>query len=336
MRSVGAKALFTILLWMLWFSSAAADGLARLNVDIPPGKWKSIRLRNLPKDAVLAVQVVSNGEINVALLDSQGYQRLSNTPRPLFLGRVEKQLSFSVSIPANDDYFVLLDNRSGQESRAVTVTVRAARAGAGQKRSAEDILRRFEQQLHQIFVFDPFPAGVRQCGTPKAFAGTSGIVLCTEYVHHLYNILKDQKRAKDALSFSIFHEVSRLLLSQWNHPSSASENAADEFATVLMIMVNQRERAIATAEYFVTNPSASEALRELFGDGRHPISVVRAQNILNWARDPELARKWQKVLVPHMQISFLKKLRQQPTPWADLSLVEKELAQRKSRSKTAI
>jgi hypothetical protein len=333
---VGATALFTIILCMLLFSSAAAEGLARVNLDISPGKWKSIRLRNLPKDTVLAVQVVSNGEIAVALLDSQSYQRLSKTPRPLFLGRVEKQLAFSVSIPAKDDYFVVLDNRSGQESRAVTVTVRAARAGAGQKKSAEDILRRFEQQLHQIFVFDPFPTGVRQCGTPKAFAGTSGIVLCTEYVHHLYNILKDQQKAKDALSFSIFHEVARLLLSQWNPPSSASENAADDFATVLMIMVNQRERAIATAEYFVKNPSASETLRELFGGDPHPISAVRAQNILNWARDPEHARKWQEILVPHMQTSFLKKLRQQPTPWTDLSLVEKELVERTSKRKTAI
>jgi hypothetical protein len=321
---------------MLSLSSVAAEGLARVNLDIPPGKWKSIRLRNLPKDTVLAVQVVSNGEIAVALLDSQGYQRLSNMPRPLFLGRVEKQLSFSVSIPANDDYFVLLDNRPGQESRAVTVTVRAARAGAGQKKSAEDILRRFEQQLHQIFVFDPFPAGVRQCGTPKAFAGTSGIVLCAEYVHHLYDILKDQERTKDALSFSIFHEVARLLLFQWNHPSSASENAADEFATVLMIMVNQREQAIATAEYFVKNPSASGALRELFRDARHPLSVQRAQNILNWAKDPQLARKWQEVLIPHMQTTFLKRLWQQPTPWTDLPLVQRELAQRKDRSKTPI
>jgi hypothetical protein len=336
MKSRWASVSLTIFLWMLCLSSAAAEGLARLNVDIPPGKWKAIRLRNLPKDAVLAVQVVSNGEVAVALVDSKNYQGYAATPRPLFLGRVEKQLSFSVSIPATDDYFVVLDNRLGQDPRAVTVTVRAARASAGQKKSAEEILTKFERQLHQIFVFDPFPVGTKKCGAPKAFVDTSGIVLCEEYVHHLYDTLKDPERTRDALSFSIFHEVSRMLLSQWNYPSFADERVADEFATVLMIMVNQKNRAIAIAEYLVKNPSASETLQKLFGDERHPLSGQRANNILRWARDPQFARQWQKVLVPHMQTSLLKRLRQQPTSWTDSSLVERELSMRSSRRRTGI
>jgi hypothetical protein len=321
---------------MLWVSCAAAEGLATVNIDILPGKWKAIRLRNLPKDAVVAVQVVSNGEIAVALLDSQGYQRLSKTRRPLFLGRVEKQLSFSVSIPQKGDYFVVLENRSGQNPREVTVTVRAARAGAGQKKSAEEILTTFERQLHHIFVFDPFPIGTQKCGTPKAFAGPSGILLCEEYVHHLYDILKDKQWTKEALSFSLYHELARVLLGQWNHPSFAKEEMADEFATVLMVMLNQKNRAIAIAEYFVKNPSASETLQRLFGDERHPLSVQRAKNVLSWARDPQRARRWQKFLVPHMQTSLLKRLKQKPTPWTDPSLVEKELLERTSKRKTAI
>jgi len=335
-RSLPARVFFAILLWMLWLSSAAAESLATVNLDIPPGKWKSIRLKNLPRDAVVAVQVVSNGGVAVAFLDSRDHQDFSRTSRPLFLGRLEKRVSFAVSIPAKGDYFVVLDNRSGQEPRAVTVMVRAARASTNQARSAKEILSRFEQQLHQIFVFDPFPTGVKQCGRPKAFAGTSGIFLCAEYVHYLYDVLKDQKRTKDALSFSLFHEAARALLSKWNHPFSANEEMADEFATVLMIMVNQKSRVFATAEYFIKNPSASETLLKLFGDGPHPLSVQRARNILSWARDPQLARKWQKVLVPHMQTALLRRLQHQPTPWTDLSLVENELLQRSSRSKTAI
>jgi hypothetical protein len=284
----------------------------------------------------VAVQVVSNGEIVVALVDSEGYQRFSQTSRPLFVGRVEKRFSFSVSIPVKGDYFVVLDNRSGQEQRAVTVAVRAARADAGQKKSAQETLATFEQQLHQIFVFDPFPIGTKKCGTPKAFAGPSGIILCEEYVHHLSDVLKDQERTRDALSFSIFHEVARVLLAKWNSPFSASEEMADEFATVLMIMVNQKNRVIATAEYFVKNPSASETLQKLFGDDRHPLSVQRAQNVLSWVKDPQLVRKWQKVLVPHMQTALLKRLRQQPTPWTDLPLVERELAERGSKRKVPI
>ncbi len=136
-----------------------------LNLDIPPGKWKSVRLKNLPKETNIAVQVVSNGEIIVALVDSKNYQRFSETSRPLFAGRVEKQLSFSLSIPEKGDYFVVLDNRAGQESRAAKVTVRAAPAAAKQKKSAEKILTDFERQLLRIFVFNPFPIGTRKCGS---------------------------------------------------------------------------------------------------------------------------------------------------------------------------
>lgn len=337
MRSIRTTVLFTIFLWVLWLPSAGAEGLASLNVDILPGKWKSIRLRNLPKDAVVAVQIVSSGEIGVALVDLKNYQSFTGTSRPLFMGRVEKRLAFSVSIPAKGDYFLVLDNRSGQEQRAVTVAIRAAPAGSGQTKSVEEILKKFEQQLHQIFMFTPFSMSINnRCGSPKAFVGTSGIVLCAEYVHHLYDILKDKERTKDTLSFSIFQEVARVLLVQWNHPSSAQDEVPDELATVLMIMLNQKEQIIATAEYFIKNPSASEALLKLFGEGRHPLSVQRAQNILSWARDPLLARKWQKVLVPHMQTALLKRLQQQPTSWTDLPLVEQELSQRSGKSKTVI
>jgi hypothetical protein len=335
-RSTSAGILFTIFLYLLCPSSAAAEGLATLNFDIPPGKWKSVRLQNLPKDANVAVQVVSNGEIVVALVDAKNYQRFSETSRPLFAGRADKQLSFSLSIPEKGDYFVVLDNRAGQEPRAAKVTVRAARAGAGQKKSAEETLANFERQLLQIFVFKPFPIGTQKCGTPKPFLGASGIILCEEYVHHLYDTLKDKEITQRALSFSIYYDVARVFLNQWDHPSSAGEEVTDEFATVLMILLNQKNSAVSAAEHFINNPSASEVLLKLFGEGHHPLSGQRAQNILTLVKDPQLPRKWQKVLVPHMQTALLKKLQRQPTSWTDLPLVEKELAERSNTKKITI
>jgi len=133
MRITRVIILLATCFWMLWASSTSANGLLSLNVDIPPGKWKGIRLRNLPKDAVVAVQVESNGKLVVALMDSKTYRHFSETSRPLFVGQVEKRLSFSVIIPATDHYFVVLNNRSGREPRAVKVTIRATRPGAGEK-----------------------------------------------------------------------------------------------------------------------------------------------------------------------------------------------------------
>lgn len=321
---------------MLWVSAQAASGPVRVNIDVPPEEWKGVRLRNLPKDAVVAVEVQASGEILVALVDTINYLRYPDAARSLFLGRVEKRLSFSVSIRAAGDYYLMFDNRSAGEPRAITATIHAARSGVDQIKAADKILSEFEQQLHQIFVFDPFLMRVEQCAVPKAFVDTSGIVLCTEYVQHLYDALGDRQMAQNALAFSIFHEVGRMLLSKWNYPFSAKQEAADEFATVLMVIIKQNERAVALAEYFIKNPSAPEAIMKLLRDDRHPLSVQRARKVLHWLNDSQLVRKWQKVLVPHMQTPLLKKLRQHPTSWTDLPLVDKELAARNKAIRTGI
>jgi len=325
--------MLTICLWILCLSSEAAKGPVLLNVDVPAGKWKGVRLRNLPKGAVVAVQVESSDAILVALMDSKSFQRFSKTSRPLFLGQVEKRLSFTVSIPKAGDHFLVFDNRTGAQSRAVTVTIRAARGSADQMEAANKIFKEFERQLHQIFVFDPMPIGIKQCGTPKTFIDAQGVVLCGEYIYHLYDTLEDREKTKEALTFSLFHEVGRVLLSKWDHPSANKGKKVDQFATVLLVMLNQKESLRNTAEFFVKNPSVSATLQRLFEDNRHPLSAERAQDILDWLKDMKLVRQWQKILVPHMQTPLLEKLKLHPTPWTDISLVEEELAK---RSKTSL
>lgn len=324
--------LFTLLFCSLGLNAFAVSGPVTLNVDVPSGKWKGIRLRNLPKDAVAAVQVESDGDILVALVDAKSYQAPADKRRPLFMGRVEKRLSFSVTTQKSGDHYLLFDNRTGAQTRVVTVTVRAARGTADQMQAANKILQSFERQLHRIFVFDRFPLGVKKCDEPKAFVDRSGVTLCAEYVYHLYDIIEDQEKTKDALSFSIFHEIGRVLLSEWNHPFSSNVGVADELATVLMVMVKQEKRAGGAAEYFVENPTSTVVLKRLFQDERHPLTVERARNVLVWLKDPRLVRNWQKTLVPHMQTSLLKRLKAKPTTWTDLPLVEKELAQRDKKA----
>jgi hypothetical protein len=57
------------------------------------GQWKAARLNKLPKGAMVAVQVESNGEILVALVHSRTFRNTPDAIRPLFTGRVEKRLS---------------------------------------------------------------------------------------------------------------------------------------------------------------------------------------------------------------------------------------------------
>jgi hypothetical protein len=324
--------LLSLVFCSLSLNAFAVSGPVTLNVDVPSGQWKGIRLRNLPKDAVVAVQVESNGDILVGLVDAKSYQGPPDKRRPLFMGRVEKRLSFSVTTQTSGDHYLLFDNRTGAQARVVTVTVRAARGTADQMQTANKILRAFEQQLHRLFEFDTFPIGVKQCGEPKAFVDRSGVVLCAEYVYHLYDVIDDKEKTRDALSFSIFHEIGRVLLSKWKHPFSSNIDVADEFATVLMVIVKQEQRASGAAEYFVQNPTASVVLKRLFQDERHPLTLKRATNVLQWLEDPRLVRNWQNTLVPHMQTSLLKRLKAKPTPWTDLPLVERELARRDKKA----
>ena len=313
---------------MFWVFAASASGPITLNVDVDSGIWKAARLKNLPRDAFVSVEVESNGEIIVLLMDSDNYERFSENPRPLFHGKVDKKLSFSISVPETGHYYLVFDNRSGSKTRAVKATVNATRGDMDQTKTAEEILNEFETNLHQIFVFNPFPIRVEKCGAAKTFVDSTGIVLCDEYANHLYETLGERKKATNALLFTIFHEVGHILLAQWNYPFSDNEEVADEFATLMMVMTNQEERALAMAKYFLKNPSISEWLLKLFRDDRHPLSVQRSRNIIRWLRDPQFALKWQAFLVPHMQTAILKKLQEQPTSWTDLSLVKKELAER--------
>jgi hypothetical protein len=44
----------------------------------------------------------------------------------------------------------------------------------------------FELQLSRIFVFKPFPIGIKSCIKARAFADPVDIVLCSEFMHQLF------------------------------------------------------------------------------------------------------------------------------------------------------
>ncbi len=306
-------------------NAEAVKGPVTVNVDVPAGEFKAVRLRNLPRGSFVAVEVKTDGEIDVLLTNTEDYQRFRDAHRPLFQGRVDKRLSFSVSIPESDNYFLVFYNRSGKRRRAVTVTIMASRSSPDEINAADKLLGKFERQFHSLFIFKSFPMGVAQCRKSRAFDEGSGVILCAEYVQILYRSLGHKQKAMDALSFSIFHEVSRVLLTQWNHPRAAQKATADELATVLMVMLAQTKRLSANAENFARNPSISKTLKQTLQDDRHLLTGQRAKKILAWLKDRRVVLKWQKFLVPHMQTVLLKRLQQHPTEWADLPRVEKEL-----------
>ena len=116
----------------LLFSALSTPAVAQvkavsLSVEVPPGKWKAVRLRAVPKDAVVAVRAQTTGEVMLAFLDTEDYKRFPAPLRPLFNGRVEKQIAFALRMPDAGDYFVVLDNRLGNAPQTVAVRIQAAR-----------------------------------------------------------------------------------------------------------------------------------------------------------------------------------------------------------------
>ncbi len=323
--------LFGVLgVWLPPQNASSKSAEVSFTLEVPAGRWKGARVRNIPTGATLGIEARTDGPIGVLLLDAEDYARFPSPEGPVFRGKTSDKLSVSVLAPKSGDYYVLIDNRAGSESRSVELTIRGeTRDGDASTLDAEAKLRDFEARMAQLFVFEPFRIRVEMCGKPQAFVDSSGIVLCQEYMSKLHEHLQDRKKMENALLFTLFHEIGHVLLEQWAYPTYASEETADEFATVLIVMLDQKERLGAQAEFFYANASILELISKALSNDRHPLSGQRARNILRWSEDPGLVRRWQPIFVPHMQTPVLERLRQAPTRWADLALVEEELAARR-------
>ena len=77
-------------------AAGAVKGPFTFSVEVPVSKWKAMRLKNLPKDAVVGVKIETSGEVGVSFLDSTDYLLFPKPVRPVFQGRVQKKISFSV------------------------------------------------------------------------------------------------------------------------------------------------------------------------------------------------------------------------------------------------
>jgi hypothetical protein len=118
------RALVVALLTFLAGPAAAAE--AGVSVEIPPGELKTIRLRNIPLGTTVAVRIVSSGRLLVALVGGRQLKPAAGAKaKTVFRGMVEGTLSFKVTIPEKDDYYLVLNNRRGTKALSVEADIRA-------------------------------------------------------------------------------------------------------------------------------------------------------------------------------------------------------------------
>ena len=124
-RSVVA---LSALLPVVGLTDDASTQSAQIEIAVPPGMVKTVRLRHLPLGTAVTVVVVASGKLRIALINASEIR--SKDPRALFSGVSERKLSFEVVIPETGDYYLVLDNRRGTERVSATAAIRAQR-GAG-------------------------------------------------------------------------------------------------------------------------------------------------------------------------------------------------------------
>jgi len=123
--SIAALALLTPL------AGLAAE--AAMSVEVPPGQYRALRLKNLPKDVLVAVAIQVPDKLATALVSELDYRRYPKAEDPVFAGTVDKHLSFTVTIPQTGHYFLVFDNRQGASAQKVKFVVRAERKQAQQR-----------------------------------------------------------------------------------------------------------------------------------------------------------------------------------------------------------
>ena len=105
--------------------AGAAGGTVQVSIEIPAGKTRTVRLRNLPRGTHVTVRIDADGKLVVALVS--GVQLKSPKPEALFRAALDRRMTFKVVIPESSDYYLVLDNRRASEPVKARATIRAVR-----------------------------------------------------------------------------------------------------------------------------------------------------------------------------------------------------------------
>lgn len=305
------------------------------NLEIPAGQWRGIRMRGLVLDAQLRIKVTSDGPITFGIYQKEAFQQLPDA-QALVGGKTANTLEITTRIPAKDDYYLLLDNRAGDSSRNVTIDL-LAESGTVSSEPARLLSTSvpFEQVKSAIlktFKLDALEISFVSCSSANAYAAPSHIFICTEYIRELHEAVDgDNTRLSDITLYTIMHELGHILFKLWAVHDYRNEKLIDEFAVVLMIMFNQTQRLDTVASYFEEKKAWGATSNTSPANNHHSSSNERARNIRLWLGDDDLARRWQRVTIPHMRTRVLQDLLRHPRSWSDSKRTSMELLKRREK-----
>lgn len=311
-----------------------SDTLLDQDIKVSPASYMTYTLDNISPGSKLGIKIVVSGGMNndiiVYLLDSESYSRYINKQNFLTFiqnPKIVYQNTYELRLPKSGPYYLVLDNTNSIiSSKYVRVyVINLLNQPLPYHVELQRVHEKFYKALKDIFEFPGFDIYIKHCGQENAFSDPN-ITICFELIDGLY------KRGNLAsVTWIFFHELGHSLLRLWDYPLWDNEDAADEFATVFMLMGGAENRLVlrqAVSEW-LSKPSDQEAKAILKQSDRHSISIQRARNILNWEKNAdELKRRWLKIFVPHIKTNVLQQMKMKPEPWLDIGLIENELKKR--------
>lgn len=349
-----AVSLFVRLFLLVYLAASpvlAAEKSVQFSTKVEAGKWTGVRFSNLNRDATLHVVLEIDGRVAVMLLSGDEYREYARAQiarTALFQAQVTDKTDFTIIAPRTGDYYLVVDNREGEAQRSFTLDAKASldtasappREESGNDKAPQadakvaEAFSRLTASLRKAFVFDELRINLVRCNRPNAYGSREQVYLCLEFIKQVSDALPDKSKLKDLVLFTLMHEISHVLFTQWKYPFNDNEEIVDEFATVLLLLFNQRATVEIQADFFATLPPEPEVRQQLTRDVHHPLSVQRARNLRRWLSEPGLVGKWLPFLIPHMQTSFLTALKEKNPSWLAKDLVDRELAGRQAPAST--
>ena len=283
------------------------------------------------EELVVDFQVVGgiDNSLTVWLLDLANFQRYKAGQQYNYFeggsGKIMSSSSYSFKVPEANIYYLVLDNTRKFARRTVQTYAYKITEGETEesKQTKEFYSGLYNEFLKKLFIFDDFDIYIEMCGTANAFSSPH-IVICNEL-----NTLLFRQNVPEAILFVFLHEAAHSLLNVWDYPLYDNEDAADEFATVMLLLVEDKAAALDAAKWWANSGSNDEALSKLWLDDRHAISPQRARNIINWInKEDEITRRWLHLLIPKMTDEAVQAVADENLLGADTRFAQQELVKR--------
>jgi hypothetical protein len=96
----------------------------------------TIRMLNLSRGTRLALVIQGQEPLWVLFMDEENFKRFPQGATPLVSARVATALSFGVQVPADGNYYLVLDNREHASANRIQMQLRAT-LPVGAKRPAD-------------------------------------------------------------------------------------------------------------------------------------------------------------------------------------------------------